>query len=88
MYDSNFIAVLSLLIFVIDKYYYILLDENYFNFEDTHRAGRPNEIEQDLINSELDDNPVFSSVMLAEKLGFGDHAIRNQLHAMGPVYKL
>ena len=59
-----------------------------FNLEDAHRAGRPNEIDQELINSELEDNPAFSNVMLAEKLGFSDHAIRNQLHAMGRVYKL
>ena len=59
-----------------------------FNLEDAHRAGRPNEINQDLINSELGDNPAYSSVMLAEKLGFSDHAIRNPLHAMGRDYKL
>ena len=48
-------------------------------------AERPNEIDQDLINSELEDNPAVSNVMLAEKLGFSDHAIRNQLHAMGSL---
>jgi len=59
-----------------------------FNLEDAHIAGRPIEIDQNLINSELEDNPAFSSVMLAEKLGFSDHAIKNQFHAMGRVYKL
>ena len=29
-----------------------------FNLEDAHMAGRPNEIDQDLINSELEDNPM------------------------------
>lgn len=59
-----------------------------FSLKDADRPGRPMMINNELINSQLEQNPGLNSVMLGEKLGISDQAVRNHLMQMGRIYKL
>lgn len=59
-----------------------------FSLEDAPIEGRPVEIDDALIISELEENPALSTVKLSERLGVSEETIRTHLHKMGRVWKL
>ena len=59
-----------------------------FDLKDAPIEGRPSEIDDDLIKSELEQDPSLSTVKLSERLGFSEEAIRRHLHNLGLVWKL
>jgi len=59
-----------------------------YNLEDEPRPGRSVELDEDVLQTLVEQNPIVTIEKLAEKLGFGHSTIHRHLRAIGKVSKL
>lgn len=58
-----------------------------FELEDEPRAGRPQQVDLELLSSLVQEDPRLSTRCLAERLGCSHTAVENHLHKLGKTWK-